>query len=288
VARFLLESEAENLPRQAFIPASGFPFRLVDVNKLRSQNVLEIEYIANEGFRISSDSRTILVDALSNNTYGYLNTPETTFKLMMGGQPPYDRIDLLLFSHAHRDHFDPRMALNLLQRRPKTVLVGNDVLRNNLVREVGEDIKRIQTQLHVLTPQWGPILPVKVKGFDFFVVPVNHAEPGRQYMTMAFLFDLAGLKIFHFGDAVAESNLDYFKTYQLQNLNIDIALIGAFFMKDPVGQRIIKEFLRPKLIIPMHIRAEDIASTERELLKLYSNLVIFEETRDRKFFSVNE
>ena len=36
---------------------------------------------------------------------------------MLAGEPPFEKIDYLLFSHAHPDHFSPEMTLEFLRRR---------------------------------------------------------------------------------------------------------------------------------------------------------------------------
>ena len=63
---------------------------------------LEIIYIANEGFMLSSGTKKVLIDALQKNRWDYHSTPEDVINKMNNAQPPFDNIDLLLVS---RDNF---------------------------------------------------------------------------------------------------------------------------------------------------------------------------------------
>ncbi len=70
------------------------------------QGTAHAQYIANEGVLVSSGDVKIMFDPLPLSGLGtYMNVPDQDRADMMAGLPPYDGIDAVFISHAHRDHF---------------------------------------------------------------------------------------------------------------------------------------------------------------------------------------
>jgi ankyrin repeat protein/L-ascorbate metabolism protein UlaG (beta-lactamase superfamily) len=243
-----------------------------------------ITYISNDGFLITSETKKVVVDSLIKNPWGYSNTPDKVFDDMVSARPPFERIDLLLFSHAHRDHFEPEMAAKVLMGHPETILVGNDIVYKELKEAAGDDFPKISPQVKNINPEWGTIVKETINGVDCQIFPVNHGMPERPYVTLAFILDMQGTKLLHLGDIYALSNEEYFRTFQLQKLNIDVAFIDPFFLLDKVGQQMAKEFIQPKQIIPMHMRNYEIEKYARALKNFYTNINVFRECLEKKFF----
>ena len=108
--------------------------------------------------------------------------------------------------------------------------------------------------------------------------------PERPYVTLAYLLDMDGTGVLHMGDIYAPSNEEYFRTFQLQKLDIDVAFIDPFFLLDKVGQQMAKEFIQPKQIVPMHMREHEIEKYARALKKSYINVNVFRECLEKKIF----
>src|SRR5215216_4933342 len=67
---------------------------------------LEITYIANEGVLISSGDKQVLIDGLHREyqrDYAFL--PAAQREKIENAKAPFDKIDLILVSHTHLDHF---------------------------------------------------------------------------------------------------------------------------------------------------------------------------------------
>jgi glyoxylase-like metal-dependent hydrolase (beta-lactamase superfamily II) len=92
------------------------------------QTGVEITYIANEGVLLASGDKQVLIDGLHRNDrtfshYAFLPTAER--KRIETAKAPFDKIDLLLFSHRHYDHFHAEAAGLHLQHNPNTLLVSS-------------------------------------------------------------------------------------------------------------------------------------------------------------------
>ncbi len=243
-----------------------------------------ITYISNDGFMIASESKKILVDGLIKNPWGYSNTPDKVFENMIKARSPFDRIDLLLFSHAHRDHFEPQMALEVLMAHPETILVGNEIVYKELKEAAGEDFSKISAQVKNINPEWGTIIQETVNGVDLKIFPVNHSTQERPYVTLAYIMDMDKTTVLHLGDIYPASNEEYFRTFQLQNLDIAVAFIDPFFLLDETGQKMVKEFIQPQHIILMHMRDYEVGRYASLVKNNFKNFHVFWEILEKKIF----
>ena len=70
---------------------------------------LTVRYIANEGVLIASGDKQILVDGLHREYKpAYLFAPPEMQSVLENARPPYDKINFILVSHIHLDHFHPQ------------------------------------------------------------------------------------------------------------------------------------------------------------------------------------
>lgn len=249
-----------------------------------NQPWIGITYIANEGFLISSRTKNILVDALFKNPYGYQDTPDEVLEKMVRSQPPFERIDLMLFSHAHRDHFEPEVALKVLMSHPETTLVGNEAVCKELKETARENYTKISPRVKNINPEWGTIIRETINGIDLKIFPVNHSTPERPYMTLAYILDMDGTNVLHLGDIYPPANEKYFRAFQLQKETIAVAFIDPFFLLDEIGKQMAKEFIQPKQIVPMHMRPNEVGKYSGDLNKIYPNINVFWESMEKKLF----
>ena len=245
---------------------------------------VEISYISNDGFLVAAGSQKVLFDTPYKNPFGYIDTPEAVINKLEARDAPFDRLDLMLFSHAHRDHFEPTAALEVLKKHPETRLVGNGVTIGELKEASGGDLGSVAGRVKEFNPDWGTVVEEKVNGVRLKIFPVNHGLPDRPYVTLAYLFDLGGFRILHLGDIAAASNVEFFPKYGLEKDDIDIAFIDPFFLQDESGKKLLRDHIRPKKIILMHLRAEDVDRYLGELGKEYDNVLAFHEPMQKLTF----
>jgi glyoxylase-like metal-dependent hydrolase (beta-lactamase superfamily II) len=81
-----------------------------------AQNV-EVTYIGNTGFMISSGKTAILIDALFDEGWDLYSVPSrSTRRDMKMARPPFDDVDAILVTHWHDDHFDANLAAEHLSK----------------------------------------------------------------------------------------------------------------------------------------------------------------------------
>ena len=79
---------------------------------------IQVTLAANAGVLLSHPAGNLLIDGLFQADHvPFSSLPAGTLQALLQGHPPYDRIDYLLFTHAHPDHFSPEVVLAFLEHR---------------------------------------------------------------------------------------------------------------------------------------------------------------------------
>ena len=89
-------------------------------------NAPTVTYIANEGFLIEAAGKKVLVDALFDSGFGtYLSPPQEALAQMTGAREPFADVDLLLVTHPHGDHFNPKLVVEFLRNQARCRLIAH-------------------------------------------------------------------------------------------------------------------------------------------------------------------
>jgi len=216
-----------------------------------------IRYIGTDGFLIQAGAKSVLVDGLVDNPWGYTNTPGQALSLMKTRRPPFERLDLILFSHAHRDHFEPRMALDVLTAHAGAVLVGDGLVENDLRETAAEEVKALGPRIRILAVKIGEKTNLTVDGIPLTVFGVNHADREPAYLTLGYVFDLGPFRVYHQGDLYPEANLAFLSSIPWEEMKIDIAFFDPFFLQNDAARKIVLDRIRPSAVILMHMRDDE-------------------------------
>ncbi len=82
------------------------------------ENALRVTLVANAGLLLEYGGVTLLLDGIyGREGHPFSNLSDETWRKLLDAERPFERIDYLLFTHAHPDHFSPAMTLEYLERR---------------------------------------------------------------------------------------------------------------------------------------------------------------------------
>ena len=191
-----------------------------------------VTYIANEGFLIERGGKKILIDALfKDNTIDFCDVPsEETIRKILTVKPPFDDVDLLLFTHQHRDHFDADLALTYMKNNKKCFLIGPQQVVDQL--SDSEEYKKITERIHSITPPFGHSKDTSINGIKLLVLRLQHSsyfvtdeQTGKEVdrhkniQNLGFMIYLGNYKILHTGDSFLQ-NLEEYKHYRLDKEKI--------------------------------------------------------------------
>lgn len=104
-----------------------------------NQNI-RLMLTANAGLRITCGGLTLLLDSVyEGGIPPFSDLPDEQWEAMLRAEPPFSRLDYLLVTHDHPDHFSAQRLLKLLERRtvqgvilPEQVLEQYPVLYRKL------------------------------------------------------------------------------------------------------------------------------------------------------------
>lgn len=249
----------------------------------QQHSALEITYIANEGVLISSGDKQVLIDGLHREYkrhYAFL--PPAQREKIETSKAPFDTIDLILVSHLHLDHFHPESVGLHLQHNSKATLVSS----HQVIDQVEKNFKNydaIKTRVTSATPPWTERVAIKVAGIDFEVLGLRHGgENFRWIQNLGHIINLGGKKLLHIGDA--DTALDNFEKFNLDEAGIDIAFIPFWFLLEKDGQTIVRDHIKPKHIIAVHISPGEAKKVSEQIKQLFPDAVAFTTMLEKRHY----
>jgi len=104
---------------------------------------LRVTLVANAGVLLEYGGVTLLLDGIYGpHGHPFSNLTDEVWQGMLHGKPPFERIDYLLFTHQHPDHFSPEMTAEFLaHRKVKGVFLpdGHAAAMDHLKERLGSD-----------------------------------------------------------------------------------------------------------------------------------------------------
>lgn len=244
---------------------------------------VEITYIANEGVLISSGGKQVLIDGL-HREYGpeYAFLPPAEREKIETAKAPFDQIDLVLVSHRHLDHFHPESVGRHLQHNPKAVLVSSQQVVDEVEKNF-KDFQAIKSRVTAATPPWKERVAMRVAGVDFEILRLRHGT-GRnaEIQNLGHIIKIGGKKLLHVGDA--DTAVENFEKFNLDEEGIDIAFLPDWFLLGSEGQSLIREHIKPKRLIAVHVSPSDGEKVAAEVRQAFPGAIAFTTMLEKKQF----
>jgi L-ascorbate metabolism protein UlaG (beta-lactamase superfamily) len=247
---------------------------------------VEITYIANEGFLIAGGGRRVLVDALfSSGVQGYPTIPTDIRSKVEVGEAPFDRVDLVLATHHHADHFDPAMVARYLERFPDVHFVSTERAVERL-RDAVRSRPDLVARARGVVPPEGQGIQLEPRGIGLTVLNLHHGrDRSPPVQNLGFIIEVGGMKLLHVGDTEADAR--DFAPYALVDERIDVALVPSWFLTYEKWKRALTESVAPSQIVAMHLpradapqswfgKSRNLAGLKRAILRAFPDAMLFE------------
>lgn len=238
------------------------------------QPTLEITYVANEGVLISAADGRVLIDGLHREykpAYAFL--PAAEREKIESARAPFDKIDLVLVSHTHLDHFHPESVGLHLKHNPNAALVSSAQVVGEVEKNF-KDYASIKARVTAATPPLGTRAALRAAGIGFDVLGLGHGT-GRHasIQNLGHVVRLGGKKLLHVGDA--DTSAEIFGQFNLDEEGIDIAFIPYWFLLGGEGQAVVREHIKPKQVIAVHISPSEAGKVAAQLKQTFPEAVAF-------------
>ena len=221
---------------------------------------LAVRYLGGEGFFIQGTGGALLIDALFD-----LNLPpgsrmppsahdhpdRALLDRITQGRSPFNQAILALATHGHADHFTPGAASAFLYARPETRLIAPVEVAILLRAEKGFN----PTQ--VLCPADSTVAHAAWSHDGIEVTGWRLVHSGRSTLDhWIYRVQLGDRSLVHLGDANTDSTA-WAALGGTEPLSVDLALAPFWFFQSEAGIATLKQYIRARDIIVMHLRPFD-------------------------------
>lgn len=236
---------------------------------------VKITYIANAGVMINCAGKTVLIDAhhYQGNPL-YERTSWQTLEKMVNAMKPFGRVDLILATHQHGDHFDAQKVGEHLLVNPNTKFLASSQM-TDLMEKNFENFEKIEGQIETVTPGWKFSNEITVNGIHVKVLGMKHSSKRfKNIQNMGYIVRIGKYTFLHIGDA--ETSAANFEAFNLPNEGIDFAFIPYWFLQYDFDE-VVNNHLVAGRRIAVHIPPKEIDKVRQEIQKKYPNAIIFSE-----------
>jgi uncharacterized protein (TIGR02145 family) len=248
-----------------------------------TDNAPAVTYIANEGFLIEAAGKKVLVDALFDNGFGtYLSPPQEALAQMTGDREPFADVDLLLVTHPHGDHFNPKLVVEFLRSQARCRLIAHTQTVDQLRKEEG--FAQIEGRIHEVKLAPGAREQVSHNGIALDVLCLKHMadDPAKESeRNVAFVVELGGVRLLHLGDALVNQSEAYLRGYPFEQSPVDVLFLNQYD-RSQTTQQFIARKIKPSQIVAMHVPPAGLAEETDKIHAVYPHAIVFRESMERR------
>lgn len=255
---------------------------------------IKITYLANCGYLYESDKSKVLIDPFGTE-YGiffYLPSNETK-KSIIKGSIPFDKIDILLITHIHGDHFNAKLTESFLLNNSKVKMICPSQVYKQM-KDSCNSFAQIESQIISPGLSINESEKLKVNGILITAIRMQHGTnrslEGVSYSdftdyekteNFGYVIHFNKENVFHQGDACLKLNGKALKTIDCP---ISIAYL-SFFDWDPISLNILKDDLKAGTVIFMHDTKPAKERESQQFKEIKPRIVFFGQELESRIFN---
>ena len=245
---------------------------------------ITVTQLANEGVIISDGETRIIIDGMVVEPYSvYGGLPPEAASQFDQATGAFSGVDLVLVSHRHHDHNQPRYACHFMEESDGTRLVSSAQVLG-LMREKCRPLVTTSPRVSEIDPQYGEPHVFSQGGANVTVFPLSHGT--RKYAKIqnyGHLIELGGMTILHIGDAAMDPA--DFQRAGLDQVDLDVVLVPFWYFQPGPGADVISQYLDAPHKIANHIPPGELAEIRTHMNAAYPRVLILEAPLNEASFS---
>lgn len=215
---------------------------------------LVLTALGNDGFLIECGDHAVLVDALYVGFSGYEAPSAAELAARAGAVRPFNRVDLVLATHHHPDHFDPRPVRDHLAANQAAVFVST-AQAVELVRQSSTGSGDLTGRVRAVALPPGGRESLVVNDIAVEALDVSHGRRDPPVHNLGFLVRIGGYTVLHVGDWVSDP--EDLAAFRLADERVDVALIPYWHLLDNESAAAVVTALGTRTVVAMHLPAVD-------------------------------
>lgn len=255
---------------------------------------IKITYLANCGFLYESHKSKVLIDPFGTE-YGnffYLPSKETKESIIKGNIP-FNKIDILLITHIHGDHFNAKLTESFLLNNSKVKMICPSQVYKQM-KDSCYSFAQIKSRIISPGLSLDESKKIKINGISVTAIRMQHGTKrsleGVSYSdftdyekteNFGYVIHFNKENVFHQGDGCLKIN-----EKALKNIDcfINIAHLG-YFDWDSISLNILKKDLKAETVIFMHGTKPAKELKSEQFKEVKPQIVFFGQELESKVFN---
>ncbi|GLX76742.1 hypothetical protein tinsulaeT_00820 [Thalassotalea insulae] len=235
----------------------------VNDNKARGKQLLieqgVVQYLGNEALLVATKQQKILFDPFFHDNIGiYQLVPDKVKQAMFAGAAPFDDVDAVFISHAHRDHFAVDSVARYLQNFTQVKLYASQQAITQLTQYMAEQQLSIApSRMIAVDLQLGDdVWQQKSAGLAVSAIRIPHAGWPSRADVENILFQVVlndNVSVMHMGDA--DPDVQHYLPYRQhwRQHTIDINFPPYWFFFSAEGRDILTDIISADSNVGIHV-----------------------------------
>ncbi|MBW8190668.1 MBL fold metallo-hydrolase [Neiella marina] len=135
-----------------------------------------ITYIGSSGYLVKTTGHKLLLDGAFDNDvarFEVTTASEPIKQQLIHAQPPFDKLDMILVSHAHKGHFEATSIAQVIINNPQALVVTTEAVYSQLA-ELGELQSSSLNQIHYPRSEMGQRTHISHQGLIVAMTKTAH------------------------------------------------------------------------------------------------------------------
>jgi L-ascorbate metabolism protein UlaG (beta-lactamase superfamily) len=213
---------------------------------------MEVIFIGNEGVLVRTEQGSVMIDALfGNGAAPYATTSPQVIDAVESGRDRFGDVDVVLATHYHPDHFNPRSVVRYLDANPGTQFLSTPQCAE-LIDEKADPSDSSRARVHAVNPDEGvrattTFGDITVHAFGLSHGKVRYADVEH----LGLLVELGSLSLLHLGDGIIDHKA--LESAGVFENVIDACFLPFWYYTYPVGRRVTETRFRGREFFGIHI-----------------------------------
>ncbi len=214
--------------------------------------LITAKFIGSHGYFIESGSKKIALDAhiyWEGSYWGYIKPTVQIKTDIENAVSPFNDIDLLLISHAHKDHYNTEMIEKSMSKNPNAIIITTKAVFNALQNEA-QAFSVFQDRIWVPDIGFYQSIDTTINEIPLMITNSEHGKEKMELLIFSFVLD--GLRFVQLNSWNSITGAMY-DTLGFNQQRADIAFLGYDYIMNSTKFNSFKNHIAPVFSTISHI-----------------------------------